>query len=132
MKNLFLLLIPSLLIAHSSLSQADSAWKYAQTITDTALKNQLSIVASAQMEGRETGTEGQKRAADYIKAQFKKTGLKSPGSLRDYQQMYPLLKDTLIPKILKIGKRRYDFGSDYPKTMRSFIAIATSFFSFQI
>ena len=113
MKNLFLLLIPSLLIAHSSLSQADSAWKYAQTITDTALKNQLSIVASAQMEGRETGTEGQKRAADYIKAQFKKTGLKSPGSLRDYQQMYPLLKDTLIPKILKIGKRRYDFGSDY-------------------
>ncbi|MEO7119882.1 MAG: M28 family peptidase, partial [Ginsengibacter sp.] len=65
------------------------------------------------MEGRETGTEGQRKAAAYIISQFKKFGLQSPQSLKDYQQMYPLLKDTLIPKMLKIGTKKYTFGSDY-------------------
>jgi Predicted aminopeptidases len=114
MKYLLLLLIISLLVCtERSFSQIDSALQYAETIIQSGLKEQLTIIASADMEGRETGTQGQRKAATYIESQFKKIGLKSPGSLKDYQQVYPLLKDTLIPKTLKIGKKKYDFGTDY-------------------
>ena len=58
------------------------------------------------MEGRETGTEGQRKAAAYIESQFKETGLITSPSLNGYQQNYPLYKDTLIPKTLKIGKTK--------------------------
>ncbi len=94
-------------------SQTDVALKYAESITQAGLKKQLTIVASAEMEGRETGTAGQQKAADYIKSQFKEIGLASPSSLNGYIQTYPLRKDTLIPKILKIGKNKYNFGTDY-------------------
>ncbi len=65
------------------------------------------------MEGRETGTEGQRKAATYIESQFQQIGLLSPQSLSNYQQNYPIYKDTLIPKTLKIGKKKYTFGKDY-------------------
>ncbi|KAA9039473.1 M28 family peptidase [Ginsengibacter hankyongi] len=116
MKNYSLLLIIFIFFTNYSFSQTDSAWKYAETITQSGLKEQLSIIASAGMEGRETGTEGQRKAAAYIESQFKKAGLTSPASLPGFQQSYPLLKDTLIPKTLRIGKRRYDFGTDYMVT----------------
>lgn len=116
MKNFFPAIIFLLLFSGPSFSQTDSAWKYAETITQKGLKNQLNIVASAAMEGRETGTEGQRKAAAYIVSQFKALGLKSPQSLKDYQQFYPLLKDTLIPKTLKVGKRKYTFGTEYVVT----------------
>jgi hypothetical protein len=94
-------------------SQSDPAWKYAETITRQGLKAQLSIIASAEMEGRETGTEGQRKAAAYIESQFKAIGLKSPSSLKDYQQHYPLYKDSLIPGKLKIGSAWLTYGTDY-------------------
>jgi len=113
MKNYSPLLFVFIFFTNYSFSQNDSAWKYAETITQSGLKKQLSIIASADMEGRETGTEGQRKAAAYIESQFKKTGLTSPASLPGFQQFYPLLKDTLIPKTLRIGKKKYDFGTDY-------------------
>ncbi len=97
-------------------SQSGNAIKYAETITGADLKKHLSIVASAEMEGRETGTEGQRKAAAYIESQFKNIGLQSPASLNGYIQNYPLRKDTLIPKTLKIGKKKYDYGKDYIMT----------------
>jgi Peptidase family M28 len=97
----------------SALAQEDSAIRYAEAITAEGLQKQLSVIASAEMEGRETGTEGQRRAAAYIQSQFKEAGLLQVPSLNGYQQTYPLSKDTLIPKTLKIGKKRYDFGTDY-------------------
>lgn len=113
MKNFSPAIVFLLLLSGTSFSQTDSAWKYAETITQQSLKNQLAIIASANMEGRKTGEDGQRKAAAYIESQFKAIGLKSPESLKDYQQVYPLLKDTLIPKTLKIGKKKYVFGTDY-------------------
>ena len=113
MKNFSLVIISLLLFTSYCFSQTDAPWKYAETITQQGLKTQLSVIASAAMEGRETGTEGQRKSAAYIEEQFKEIGLTSPASLKDYQQFYSLLKDTLIPKILKIGKKNYRFGQDY-------------------
>jgi Zn-dependent M28 family amino/carboxypeptidase len=109
----FLPLFIFLFLFHDSFPQTDPAWKYAETITQQSLKDQLSIIASAEIEGRETGTEGQRKAAAYIESQFAQIGLQYPQALKNYQQVYPLLKDTLIPKTLKIGKKKYTFGTDY-------------------
>ncbi len=85
-------------------SSQSTALKYAETITGASLKKQLSVIASAEMEGRETATEGQRKAAMYIESQFKEIGLRPPPSLNNYQQYYLLNKDTLIPKNFKNRK----------------------------
>ncbi len=113
MKKNFLALVSLLLISGSAFCQVADGWKYAQVITEAGLKKQLTIIASAEMEGRETGTEGQRKAAAYIESQFKAIGLKSPASLKGYQQLYPLLKDTLVPKAFKIGDSKFEYGKDY-------------------
>ena len=48
---------------------------YAKTITSADLKKHLYIVAGAEMEGRETATPGQRKAASYLEQQFKSIGL---------------------------------------------------------
>ncbi len=113
MKKLFLTSVALCFLSGFVFSQTDIPLQYAQTITEQVLKKQLTIVASAEMEGRETGTEGQRKAAAYIESQFKEIGLTAPASLNGYQQFYPLLKDTLIPKTLKIGKIKLKYGKDY-------------------
>ena len=113
MRNYFLLAISLLLISRNVFSQTDIPLKYAETITQAGLKKHLTVIASAEMEGRETGTEGQRKAAAYIENQFKETGLKYSDSLKGYQQHYPLFKDTLVPKYLNVGKQKLKFGKDY-------------------
>jgi hypothetical protein len=113
MKDYFFAFISLLFFTGTSFAQTDVAIKYAETITQQDLKKHLTIVASAEMEGRETGTEGQRKAAAYIESQFKEIGLQYPESLKGYQQHYPLFKDTLIPKSLKIGSHKLVYGKDY-------------------
>ncbi|HEY5368336.1 MAG TPA: M28 family peptidase [Hanamia sp.] len=113
MQKLFFTSIALCFLSNFVFSQTDIPLEYAQTITEQGLKKQLTIVASADMEGGETGTEGQRKAAAYIETQFKEIGLQAPASLNGYQQFYPLLKDTLIPKSLKIGKLKLEYGKDY-------------------
>ncbi len=47
-----------------------TATKFAQTITQADLKAHLEVLASDAYEGRETGTAGQKKAAQYIRQAF--------------------------------------------------------------
>lgn len=75
--------------------ETDHAAKYAAVITGDSLKKHLGIIASAEMEGRETGTEGQRKAAAYIQEQFEKLKLKPAKSLGGYQQYYPLYEDSV-------------------------------------
>ena len=112
MKNYFLTVTFILFLSGFTFAQ-ESGWKYAETITQNDLRDHLKIIASAEMEGRETGTEGQRKAAAYIESQFKKIGLLAPKSLNGYQQYYPLLKDTIIPKTFKIGNQEFTYGTDY-------------------
>ena len=54
-----------LIVAFGLLAQDKTAMKYAKTITAEDLKAHLSILASDEYEGRETGQKGQKMAAEY-------------------------------------------------------------------
>jgi hypothetical protein len=109
----------SLLVCISiAFAQTDAA-KYAAAITGSSLNKQLSIIASAEMEGRETGTEGQRKAAAYIESQFKAIGLKSVESLNGYQQFYPLYQDSLISTTLNAGGTDAVFGTDFIAPMNA-------------
>jgi hypothetical protein len=54
--------------------------RYQQMITPGALASSLYFLASDMFEGRETGTRGQKLAADYLASQYRRMGLAPKGS----------------------------------------------------
>ncbi|WP_374948933.1 M28 family peptidase [Mucilaginibacter sp.] len=58
--------------------QNPTAVKYAKLITADDAKKHLSILASDEFEGRETGKAGAEKAANYIAGEFKKLGLEAP------------------------------------------------------
>jgi Zn-dependent M28 family amino/carboxypeptidase len=59
------------------------------TITAGELKTHLYIVASDKMEGRDTGTEGQKEAGRYLISQYQKENIPSPAGAENYYQKVP-------------------------------------------
>lgn len=69
-------------------SQVD-IMSYANTITEKELKDQLYYYASDEMEGRATGSPGQKRAVNYLREQYKKMGIAGGGENGDYFQIVP-------------------------------------------
>ncbi len=62
---------------------------YAESITAKELKEYLYTFAGDEFEGRDTGEPGQKKAAEYLKAQYKKMGIASPLGGDDYFQEIP-------------------------------------------
>ncbi|MEN9337156.1 MAG: hypothetical protein RLZZ500_2143 [Bacteroidota bacterium] len=62
---------------------------YMETITSNELKTYLTVVASDEMEGRETGSPGQKRAGMYLIEQYKKNGIPFPKGATSYYQPIP-------------------------------------------
>ncbi len=113
MKKTFALAILLQCLQLITFAQADTASKFAATITVSDLKKHLTIIAGDEMEGRETGTEGQRKAAAYIEAQYKLMGLLSAEKLNGYQQFYPLYKDSLVSSELIINGKPAEFGKDY-------------------
>jgi hypothetical protein len=63
--------------------------EYAATITANELKDHLYIFASDKFEGRETGEPGQKMAAEYLTAEYKKLNIPSPMGGDNYYQIVP-------------------------------------------
>ena len=63
--------------------------KYMNTITADELKTHLYIVASDEMEGRETGSAGQKKAGLYLIDQYTKNEVPFPAAASDYYQKIP-------------------------------------------
>ncbi|MCW5910221.1 MAG: M28 family peptidase [Cyclobacteriaceae bacterium] len=82
--------------------QNPTAVKYAATITEKNLKDDLTIIASDALEGRETGKRGQKMAAAFIAAYFQDLGLKAPVNGSNYQNV-PLYGTTAPVVTLKAG-----------------------------
>ncbi len=106
------LLSAFLFVSLSAAAQTDVTAKYAATITPVALKEKLSVIAGAGMEGRETATPGQKKAAAYIETYFKKIGLQ-PGTANGYQLTYPVYQDTLEGAMLDINGSNFQLNKDF-------------------
>jgi Zn-dependent M28 family amino/carboxypeptidase len=92
-KFLILLLIASAFSCESThpLVSGDNSdpTKYIDVITEQDLKTMLYVVASDEMEGRETGSKGQKKAGLYMIEQYKKNGISFPKGAKDYYQTVP-------------------------------------------
>ncbi|HFI4797746.1 TPA: M28 family metallopeptidase [Elizabethkingia anophelis] len=60
-----------------------------KSISAENLKRDLYIIASDEMQGRDTGSPGQKKAGEYIINQYKKNGIGHPPSMSSYYQKVP-------------------------------------------
>ncbi|ANH79591.1 peptidase M28 [Niabella ginsenosidivorans] len=75
---------------------------FAKTITPEDLKKHLSVIAGAEMEGRNTPSPGLEKAAGYIADHFKQLGL-TPGNNGSFRQTFRLSKDSLAGLDLSIN-----------------------------
>jgi hypothetical protein len=95
-----------------AVAQGIDANTAAKAITAAGLKEHLSIIASAEMQGRETGTEGERKAAAYLTSQYKKFKLK-PGNNGSYSLPFTLYQDKVLSSTLKVNGEPYTLDKDY-------------------
>jgi Zn-dependent M28 family amino/carboxypeptidase len=103
----------------------DYSVPYAASITPDGLKADLSVLASDEYEGRDTGRKGQKMAADYLVKAFASYGLAGPvpGSDNAYLQHFKL--NRLNPAAsMKIGERTFVINKDYYVLVRDAAALS--------
>ncbi|WP_336734518.1 M28 family metallopeptidase [Chryseobacterium sp. VD8] len=74
----------------SSVAKGDKAFLAAyKEIKAEDLKKNLYVIASDEMEGRDTGSPGQKRAGEYMVNYYKGLGISYPKALGSYYQKVP-------------------------------------------
>lgn len=93
--------------------------QYANGITVGDLKKHLEIIASPEMEGRETATEGQRKAAAYIANEFQKMGLLQAPGTTGYQQFYTVNYDTIAVASFSVNNKEYEYGKDFYTSWQS-------------
>jgi hypothetical protein len=86
--------------------------KYAAIIDQEQLKDNLTIIASDALEGRYTGTRGQKMAAAFIASHFKEIGLEGPVN-GGYMQPIKLTSVKMGDAYLVAGGSKYENFSDF-------------------
>ncbi len=92
----------------------ETAMKYAETITIDDMKEDLTILASDALEGRETGKRGQKMAAAYIRAHFEELGLEGPAENgKGYYQDVKLKTSKAGNIYIKIGNKKLTNINDF-------------------
>ncbi|WP_266369198.1 M28 family peptidase [Tellurirhabdus rosea] len=90
---------------------------YARTIQAGDLEKHLRVIAADDMQGRETGTPGQKKAAEYLAKQFQEFGLKAIVPTADgktsYLQPFNLYRKTWGDFYVKAGGATYSYPKDF-------------------
>jgi len=102
----------------------------AASITEQELREHLYLFASEEMQGRATGQEGQRKAADYLETQFKAMGLMPVGNLPGYRQPFELKEVGWGEVYLEAGGVRYEFLKDFygwPSMNNAFFTQADGF-----
>jgi hypothetical protein len=97
------------------------AEKISKTISAADLKTHLYIIASKEMEGRDTPSPGLEKAATYIEEHFKSLGL-TPGNNKSYRQYYPLYRDSMLSTHLKINGWQAELNKDFQPQTNNFSA----------
>ena len=92
-KTLYLLALFTLLISCSPSKSGNKKVTdlntYLSTISIESLRTNLTYIASDETEGRETGSEGQKKAGKFIIDFYKKNGISFPKGADNYYQKVP-------------------------------------------
>jgi hypothetical protein len=99
-------------------SKPAEATVFGKTINADDLKKHLFVLAGPEMEGRETATPGQQKAAAYIETQFKNIGLKT-GNGESYQLYYPVFQDSLASASIEVNGKRFEVNKDFTVNLTS-------------
>ncbi|MEO7923270.1 MAG: M28 family peptidase [Chitinophagaceae bacterium] len=113
-----LLCLPLLAVAQK---KDKNAVKGATTITAADMKKHLYIIASKEMEGRDTPSPGLEKAANYIEEHFKSLGL-LPGNKDSYRQPYPLYKDSMLGSSMKINGMDIELHKNFQPQSNNYTA----------
>jgi Zn-dependent M28 family amino/carboxypeptidase len=104
-RNILSILALALLVISCSTAQKANKTAdilaYKNSITSSELSKHLYIVADDNMEGRNTGEPGQKRAGEYLINEYKKNGISFPTGATDFYQKVPseFMKKGFAPKL---------------------------------
>jgi hypothetical protein len=104
-KNILSLVALAIVVVSCSTSQKATKVAdvvvYKNSITPAELSKHLYIVADDNMEGRNTGEPGQKRAGEYLINEYKKNGISFPLGATDFYQKVPseFMKRGFAPKL---------------------------------
>ncbi|WP_437920846.1 M28 family peptidase [Sphingobacterium sp. LRF_L2] len=85
---------------------------YAAQLSEKSAKAHLSLLASPAFEGRGTGQEGGKKAANYIAEQFQSYGLEAPVA-GSYFQPLQLVRSSYQVHRFFIGEKSFQNGKDF-------------------
>jgi hypothetical protein len=115
-KRIFLAL-PLLSLVFTDAIAQDVSVSYAQSITPQDLERHLRVIAHDSLEGRDTGSPGQKKAANYVANFFKSVGLQpivptTDGS-KSYFQPYALYQKSWGEVYLATENQRYELQHDF-------------------
>jgi Zn-dependent M28 family amino/carboxypeptidase len=116
MKRISLLVLLLSALQSFAQKQYPDAPTFANTITAADLKRHLYIVAGKEMEGRETATEGQKKAATYIEKHFRSLKL-APGNKDSYQQVFLVKQDSLVNAGIVVNNKTYAIDENFQANM---------------
>jgi hypothetical protein len=86
---------------------------FASTITVEDLRQHLTAIASENFEGRETGTLGQRKAAQYLVDQMVKLGLPAIGENKSYLQTISFISQSWVKVEMKIGDKEQRHMIDF-------------------
>ncbi|WP_113637217.1 M28 family peptidase [Nubsella zeaxanthinifaciens] len=105
----------ALALCFGAMAQDKNAIKFSTTVNKDRAYQHLSVLASDEYEGRETGKKGAWMAADYIKKQFQSFGLVGPvkGSKDPYLQPVGISSKKLADLSLVVGSQTKENLKDY-------------------
>jgi aminopeptidase YwaD len=103
------------IILLSSLSAtAQTPFDFSDTAVLSRFKTDISILASDSLQGRNSGTEGERKASDYLIRQFTEAGLEPKGEHQTFLQPFPNYTRNFKKCSLTVDgkeyKRNIDFG----------------------
>jgi hypothetical protein len=93
--------------------ESDASVKYANTITAEDMKTHLTVIASDEFQGRETGTAGNNLTGDYISDFFRSIGMKNKGIEKSYRQQVAFTFSKWADIDIFVGETRYKHLWDF-------------------
>lgn len=79
----------------SSQSEAPNIYSFSDNITEEGLYNDLAVLAHDSLQGRETGTIGEEKAARFLAKRYREMGLQAVGDDESYFQHYELVQPAM-------------------------------------
>ena len=124
MKKLILILVGVVLACNTSQkpvaetseiqeSLKDNPTSFAESITESELREHLYTYASDEFEGRETGKPGQKKAVEYIKEHYQALGIPAAKGNDDYFQKVDLSISKVPIGKISVQEKTFVQGEDF-------------------